>query len=323
MRRRTVIAGLPLVLAGRSLAAQAQARVATLWPFTEDDAEGRALAAVFRSALYHAVQADIPITDRWGGADAERTRALAVELVRSDPQVIFTYLHAQLRAVSAVTRKIPLVFVGASDPVGLGLVTSLKRPGGKITGFTLYESSLGGKWLAALREATPAITRVALLLSPSAETRSGRLYAKAFERTAAALKIESTVVMAERSADIDPVVADLARRGHGGLIVAPGTFGEANGDRLVALTTAARIPTVFAIRRFAQRGGLMSYGPDPAEVVRRAAIYVGHILRGDDPGTLPVQAPTKFDFVVNLTTARSLGLDIPSALLAQADEVVE
>lgn len=129
--------------------------------------------------------------------------------------------------------------------------------------------------------------------------------------------------MAQSIADIDPVIADLVRRGGGGLIVAPGTFSEANGDRIVALIATARIPTVFAIRRFARRGGLMSYGPDPAEVVRRAVVYSGRILRGDNPGSLPIQAPTKFDFVVNLESARSLGLDIPSALRAQTDEVVE
>ncbi|MCJ2135064.1 ABC transporter substrate-binding protein [Methylobacterium sp. J-026] len=325
MRRRTVIAGLPWMLAGLPAAARAQARtvVAALWPFQDDDAEGRALSAAFDTALRARAQGEIAIDHRWGGADGERMRAIAADLVRAAPQVIFTYLNAQLRAVSALTRGIPIVFVGASDPVGAGLVASLKRPGGNITGFTLYETSLGGKWLAALREAVPTIGRVTLLLNPSTEIRGGHLYANAFKTAAAALAIEPAIVVAGTAADIDRVMADLARQGNAGLIVAPGTFSEAYGDRLVALAASGRIPAVFAIRRFAYRGALMSYGPDPAEAVRRAAVYVDRILRGDDPAALPIQAPKKFDLVVNLRTARSQGFDIPSALLAQADEVVE
>lgn len=320
-----MIAGLPWLLASRSAAAWnvAASRVAALWPFTEGDAEGRALAAAFDAALHGRGQADLRIDHRWGGANHERTHALAAELVRTEPDAIFTYLNAQLRAVSTLTRKIPIVFVGATDPVGYGLIASLKRPAGNITGFTLYESSLGGKWLAALREAVPTIRRVTLLLNPSGEINGGYLYANAFKTTAAALAIEHSIVVAERATDIEPVVADLARHGQAGLIVAPGAFSEANGDRLVALTSEHRIPTVYAIRRFAYRGGMMSYGPDPAELVRRAAVYVDRILRGDKPGILPVQAPTKFELVVNLKTARAQGFEIPSALLAQADEVVE
>ncbi|SDN14948.1 putative ABC transport system substrate-binding protein [Methylobacterium phyllostachyos] len=325
MKRRTVIAGLPFLLAGHPLAARAQpqARVVALWPFGENDAEGQALSAGFNAALLDRGQREVLIQHRWGGADGARTRALAVEAIRSQPQVIFTYLNAQLRAVTALSHTIPLVFVGASDPAGFGLIENLSRPGGHVTGFTLYESSLGGKWLAALQEAVPAIKWATLLLTPSAATRDGHLYAEAFLGTAAALSIEPAVVMADKAADIDPIVADLAQCGNAGLIVAPGTLSEAQGDRIVAMTAAARIPTLFAIRRFARRGGLMSYGPNPDELVRRAAVYVDRILRGADPGSLPIQAPTKYDLIINLNAARSLGYDISSALLAQADEVVE
>ncbi|MCJ2073190.1 ABC transporter substrate-binding protein [Methylobacterium sp. J-030] len=320
-----MIAGWPWLLSSRPLAALAQpsTHVAALWPFTEGDAEGQPLSAAFSAALHDRGQADVRIDHRWGGADHEHTRTLAAALVRAEPNVIFTYLNAQLRAVSALTRRIPIVFVGAADPVGYGLIASLKRPGGNVTGFTLYESSLGGKWLAALREAVPTIRRVTLLLNPSTEIRGGHLYANAFKNTAAALAIEHGIVVAEKATDIEPVIADLARYGQAGLIVAPGAFSEVTGDRLVALTTNHRLPTVFAIRRFAYRGGLMAYGPDPAEVVRRAAVYVDRILRGDDPGALPIQAPMKFKLVVNLKAARGLGFELPSALLAQADEVVE
>ena len=325
MRRRTVIAGLPWLLSSPPLAAWADMsrRVVALWPFPEGDAEGQALSAAFDAALRDHGQNDLELDHRWKGADREVVRALAAEVVRSEPRVIVTYLNGQLRAVAGLTRRIPIVFVGAADPVGHGLIASLNRPGGNITGFTLYESSLGGKWLAVLREAVPTIRHATLLLNPSATIRGGYLYANAFKNTATALAIEHSIVVAEKPADIEPVIADLAQHGQAGLIVAPGAFSEANGDHLVALTARHRIPTVFAIRRFAQRGGMMSYGPDPAEVVRRAALYVDRILHGDNPGALPVQTPTKFDLVVNLTTARAHGFEIPSTLLAQADEVVE
>lgn len=320
-----MIAGLPCLVLSQPLTARAEAatRVAALWPFAEDDAEGQALSTAFSATLRDRRQADLSIDHRWGGADRERTGSLAAALVRAEPDVIFTYLTAQLRAVSALTRRIPIVFVGAADPVGYGLIASRKRPAGNITGFTLYESSLGGKWLAALREAAPTIRRVTLLLNLSAEIRGGYLFADAFKKTAAALGIEHGIAVAEKAADIEPVVADLARHGQAGLIVAPGAFSETNGDHLVTATTEHRIPTVFAIRRFAYRGGLMAYGPDPAEVVHRAAIYVDRILRGNPPGALPIQTPTRLSLVVNLKAARGQGLEIPLALLAQADEVVE
>lgn len=325
MRRRTIIAGFPCALAGWSLAAQAQtqAHLAALWPFSDASVEGHTLSAAFQAALREHGHTDLRVDDRWGGADRERTGALAADLVGAAPQVIFAYLNAQLAAVSRLTHTIPIVFVGASDPVGSGYVASLQRPGGNITGFTLYEPSLGGKWLAALKEAAPTIRHVTLLSNRSTEVKRGNFYSEPFESTAAALGIEPTIVMAEATGDIDPVIAGLGRQGYTGLIVAPGTFSEANGDRIVALTAEHRVPTVFAIRRFAHRGGLMSYGPDPVEAIRRAAAYVNRILHGDNPATLPIQAPTKFDFIVNLKTARAFGLEVPSALLAQADEIVE
>jgi putative tryptophan/tyrosine transport system substrate-binding protein len=325
MRRRNVIAGLPWLLAGRSLAAHAetQNRVAALWPFTAEDVEGQALAAAFRAGLRAQSQADLVIDDRWGGADGERTQALAADLIAAKPQVILTYLSAQLTAVAALTKAVPIVFIGASDPIGLGYVTSLQRPGANITGFTLYEPPLGGKWLATLKEAVPALRRVTLLANESSEIRTSNFYADSFRDTATTLGIEATIATVARAAALEPIIEGLAARGEAGLIVAPGTFSEANGDRIVALAERHRVPALFAIRRFGFRGGLMSYGPDPAEVLHRAAGYVDRILRGDWPGSLPVQAPTKFDFIVNLKTARSMGLTISSALLAQADEVIE
>ena len=325
MRRRTVIAGLPLALTGWPVAAQAlaQGRVAALWPFPPGDAEGLTLSSAFRVSMREQGQPDIQIDDRWGGADRNRTRALASDLVATKPQAILTYLSAQLTAVSALTREIPIVFVGASDPVGFGYVVSRQRPGGNITGFTLYEPPLGGKWLAALKEAVPTIRHVKLLSNPSSGAAGANFYSASFSSTAADLGVRASIATVDEAAAVEPLIAELGQEGDAGLIVAPGTFSEANGDHIVALTARYRIPAVFAIRRFAHRGGLMSYGPDPTEAVHRAGAYVARIVRGDNPATLPVQAPTKYDFIVNLKTARTLGLTISSALLAQADEIVE
>ena len=320
-----MIAGLPWALAGWPAAAEAlaQGHVAALWPFAAGDAEGQALSGAFRAALREQGCPDIQVDDRWDGAESDRTRVLAGELVAAKPQAILTYLSAQLAAVSALTREIPIVFVGASDPVGFGYVVSRRRPGGNVTGFTLYEPPLGGKWLAALKEAVPTIRHVTLLSNPSSGAAGANFYAASFNSIAATLGVQGTVVRAETAAAIEPVIADLARAGDAGLIVAPGTFSEANGDHIVALTARHRIPALFAIRRFAHRGGLLSYGPDPVDAVHRAGGYVARIVRGDSPATLPVQAPTKYDFIVNLKTARTLGIAISSALLAQADEIVE
>ena len=325
MKRRTILAGLSAVVTSwpLTLRAEEQVYVAALWPFVDGGAEGHTLSTVFRTALRDHGRASLRIDDRWGGADVARTRALAAEIVQANPRVIFAFLNAQLSAVSALTKTIPIIFVGASDPVGAGYVASLQRPGGNITGFTLYEASLAGKWLAALKEAAPKIRHVTLLSNPSTEVQRGNLYSGALKTTATALGLESDVVMVTSADAIDPVIADLGRRGDAGLIVAPGTFSEAHGDRIVALTAQHSVPAVFAIRRFAHRGGLMSYGPDPADAVRRAAAYTDRVLHGEKPANLPVQAPTKFDFIVNLKTARALGLEISSALLAQADEIVE
>ncbi|MCJ2115211.1 ABC transporter substrate-binding protein [Methylobacterium sp. J-001] len=324
MRRRTLLAGLSATLAGRSLAALAdeRAHVAALWPFVTDDPEGLALAATLRATLRDHGKSDLRITDYWGGGSPERTDALAAELVASAPKVIFTYLKQQLAAVCAVTRTIPVVSVGP-DPVRSEYAASLQRPGGNVTGFMLYEPSLGGKWVAALKEAVPSIDRVALVSNPNNEGRYGNFFAEPFLSTATALGLEPTIATIKSESEIEPVITQLARQERVGVIVAPGTFGEANGDRIVAFVTAHRLPTLFAIRRFAYRGGLMAYGPDTTDAISRATAYVDRILNGENPAILPIQLPTRFDFIVNLETAQALGITFSSALLAQADEIVE
>jgi putative ABC transport system substrate-binding protein len=310
------------------LAAQAQQtgrprRIAALWPFNETDPDGQAALGALRSGLRELGWSDIAIESRWGGGNVERTRSYAAELVGLSPDVIFAHLNAQLGPLSRETRTIPIVFVGASDPVGAGYVASLPRPGGNITGFTLFEPTLAGKWLGVLKEVTPGLTRVGLLINPETAILRGTFYTQALDTAASALGIEPIVAKVFNASDIETAIQSLAKQPGSGLIAAPDTFSEVNGDLIVSLAAQYRVPTVYAISRFASRGGLMSYGPNQPDAVKRATTYIDRILKGEKPGDLPVQAPVKFDLVVNLKTARALGLAIPESFLLRADEVIE
>ena len=298
-------------------------RIAALWPFNETDPDGQAALGALRSGLRELGWGDTAIESRWGGGNVERTRSYAAELVRLSPDVIFAHLNAQLGPLSRETRTIPIVFVGASDPVGAGYVASLPRPGGNITGFTLFEPTLAGKWLGVLKEVTPGLARVGLLINPETAILRGTFYTQALESAAATLGIEPIVAKVFNASDIETAIQSLAKQPGSGLIAAPDTFSEVNGDLIVSLAAQYRVPTVYAISRFASRGGLMSYGPNQPDAVKRAATYVDRILKGEKPGDLPVQAPVKFDLVVNLKTARALGLAIPESFLLRADEVIE
>ena len=239
------------------------------------------------------------------------------------PDVIFAYFNTQLAPLARATRTIPIVFVGASDPVGAGYVASLTRPGGNVTGFTLYEPTLAGKWLGVLKEVTPGLARVALLINPDTAILRGTFYSKEFEAAATSLGIEPVMAKVFSAGDIETAIASLAKAPGSGLIVAPDTFSEINGDLIVTLAAEHRVPAVYAIRRFATRGGLMSYGPNTTDAVKRATSYVDRILRGEKPGDLPVQAPVKFDLIVNIKVAKGLGLTVPESFLLRADEVIE
>src|ERR1700722_2129841 len=245
-------------------------RVAALWPFTEANAEGQLQLATLRQWLRELGWGDVQIESRWGGGDVERTRADAAELVALAPDVVFAYLNAQLGPLARATRNIPIVFVGASDPVGAGYVASLSRPGGNITGFTLYEPTLAGKWLGVLKEVTPGLARVALLINPDTAILRGTFYSKEFEAATTSLGIEPVMAKVFSAADIEAAVATLAKQPGSGLIVAPDTFSEINGDLIVALVAKHRVPTVYAKSFFAKSGGLMSYGPNSTDAVKRA-----------------------------------------------------
>jgi putative ABC transport system substrate-binding protein len=327
MRRREFIALLGGAAASVPLAHAQQAnrirRVGALWPFSEASSEAQLQFAALRQGLRELGWGDVQIESRWGGGDVERIRTYAAELVALAPDVIFAYLNAQLAPLARATRTIPIVFVGASDPVGAGYVASLTRPGGNVTGFTLYEPTLAGKWMGVLKEIAPGLARVGLLINPDTAILRGTFYSKEFEAAATSLGIEPVIANVFSAADIEAAIASLAKQPGSGLIVAPDTFSEINGDLIVTLAAEHRVPAVYAIRRLATRGGLMSYGPNTTDAVKRATSYVDRILRGEKPADLPVQAPVKFDLIVNIKAAKALGLTVPESFLLRADEVIE
>jgi putative ABC transport system substrate-binding protein len=313
-------------LAARAQQPERMRRIGALMDADESNAEGQARIAAFRQGLQQLGWAEgrnIRIDLRWGGGNVERTRDFATELVRLSPDVIFAYAVAQLAPLSRETRTIPIVFVGASAPVEDGFVASFAHPGGNITGFTQYEPSMVGKWLAALKEIAPAIARVTIIVNPETAPMRGTFYLREFEIAAATLNIEPITTFVHSADDIKNAMTALGKTPNSGLIVAPETFTTANRELFIALAEWNRVPTIYALRQFAVSGGLMSYGPDTVDTVRRATGYIDRILRGERPGELPVQTPTKFELVINAKTAKALGLEIPPTLLVRADEVIE
>jgi len=234
--------------------------------------------------------------------------------------VIFAFANAQLAPLSRETRTIPIVFVGASDPVGAGYVAGFAHPGGNITGFTLFEASMVGKWLAELKEIAPGLARVGLLVNPDTAVLRGTLYSHEFVAAATTLKVEPLTLIVHDAPEIEAAIAAL---GHGGLIVAPDTFSNAHRELIITLAARHRVPAIYGQRQFPMTGGLLSYGPDLNDTSYRAASYVDRILRGEKAAELPIQAPTKFEMVVNLKAAKALGLALPESFLLRVDEVIE
>jgi putative tryptophan/tyrosine transport system substrate-binding protein len=331
MRRREFITLMGGATAAWALAAGAQTperirHVAILMSTTASNAEGQANVAALRQGLKELGWAEgrnIRIDTRWSGGDVGRTNSYAAELVALKPDVIFACFNAQLAAVARETRAIPIVFVGSSDPVGGGFVASYARPGGNITGFTLFEPSMAGKWLAALKDVAPAIARVGIMANPETATLQGTFYLRAFEAAAATFMLEPITANVRSASDIETAIASLAQKPDSGLVVATDTFTTANGELIVTLAARHRLPAVYGFREFPTIGGLMSYGPNLIDAIRRSASYVDRILKGESPSALPVQASVKFELVINLKTAKALGLEIPPTLLARADEVIE
>jgi len=327
MRRREFIT-LLVGAAAWPLAARAQQldrmrRIGVLMGFAESDPTAQSWLAAFRNALAQLGWSEgnnLRIEVRWGAADPDRIRTLAKELVDLRPDAIFDQTTPVTDAFARVTQTIPIVFVYVADPVGSGFAASLPRPGRNITGFTYVEPTTGGKWVEMLKEIAPRTAHVALLFNP--ET-APEFYMPSVQAAAFSFAVEASMAPVHARDEIAGVIAAQARSPGGGLIVMPDVFNDANGELIIALATRSGVPAIYPRPVFAESGGLIAYGADLAEQFRQAAGYIDRILKGANPGDLPVQRPTKFELVINLKTAKALGLTIPPTVLALADEVIE
>jgi putative tryptophan/tyrosine transport system substrate-binding protein len=329
MRRREFITILGGAVAAWPLATRAETqkirRIGVLMGLAESDPEGQARIAAFRRTLQERdwmEGGNIRVDYRWAAGDIERTRTLAMELVSSAPDVIVVNTPPGLSALREATRSIPIVFVQVLDASESGIVLNPARPEANVTGFTnFYEYAMSGKWLTLLKEIAPSVTRVAVLQNPNHPSWAG--YQHAVAAAAPSLGVQVIPAGVNAPAQIDGALDALAREPGGGLLLLPDTFITVHRDRIIALANRLRLPAIYPSRFYAAGGGLMAYGADLVELLRLAASYVDRILRGAAPGDLPVQSSTKFELVINLRTAKALGLDIPAKLLALADEVIE
>jgi len=258
---------------------------------------------------------------RWSGGDPNRIRALARELVGLQPDIILANSAAVTVALQRETRTIPIVFANVGDPVAIGIVERLDRPSGNITGFTNLEATLGGKWLELLWEIAPGLKRVAIMFNPDAAPASA--YVPSLETAARSLKVVLIIEHIHSDAEIEAAIIALGREPGGGLVVMPESFTVAHRAPIISAAARNNVPAVYFLSDFAREGGLLSYGADPIDIFRRSATYVDRILRGEKPGDLPVQFPTKFEMVVNRKTATALGLAVPPSIMLRADEVIE
>jgi putative ABC transport system substrate-binding protein len=254
--------------------------------------------------------------------DDERARTETAELLKLSPDVILANSVGAVRAAQQATRTIPIVFTAVSEPVAQGFVAGLAHPGANITGFTNLEPSVGGKWLELLKEIAPRVTRVAFIFNPRSSPVTS-LFIRSAEVAAPNFAVETVEAPVKQPAEIEAVMARIGREPGGGLILPPDTFTSSHHKLIVDLASRYKLPAIYALPDFAVAGGLASYGPDVTDQFRRAAAYVDRILRGEKPGDLPVQQPTKFEFVINLKTAKELGLEVPNSIQLLADEVIE
>jgi len=325
MRRRSFIQGIAaFTVAARAQPADRMRRVGLLMGYREDDAEGQANLAAFRQGLQQLGWIEgrnIQIDIRWGGADPDKARGFAKELVAMSPDVIVPNTNLMMAVLQKETHTIPVVFVYVGDPVGSGYVTNLARPGGNATGFSALDTAIGGKWLELLKESAPDVSRVAVILHPETPPNVGFLHAA--EAAAPSLGVRVMALGAHNAAEIEGPVTKFAAEPNGGLIIAPHAVTLAFRDLIIGLAARYRLPAVYGFRVFATSGGLMSYGTRPPDIFRHGASYVDRILKGEKPGDLPVQNPTAYELVINLKTAKALGLKIPQTLLTSADEVIE
>ena len=311
-------------LAARAQQAERVRRIGVLMNLSADDPEGQARLAAFLQGLQQAgwsVGGNIRIDYRWGAGDAELFRKYAAELVALAPDVFLASGNPSVAALQQATRSVPIVFAPIGDAVASGFVESLARPGGNITGFSAFEYSLSGKWLELLKELSPRVSRAAIVRDLGLPQGSGLL--GAIQSVAPSLSVELSPINVGDTAAFERAVAAFARSTNGGLIVTTSPWAVAHRDLIIALAAQHHLPAVYAFRYFVTSGGLISYGPSSIDQFRRAAGYIDRILRGEKPADLPVQTPTKYELVINLKTARALGLEIPPTVLARADEVIE
>jgi ABC-type uncharacterized transport system substrate-binding protein len=328
VKRRDFITLLGGAVAAWPLAARAQQgermrRIGVLWYLGADDAEGQARLAALAQALKQlgwSEGGNLRIETRWATADDIRRHAAELAALAPDVLVAATGT-ATVAALQQATRTVPIVFVTVVDPVGAGFVTSLAHPGGNATGFTVYEYSMSGKWLELLKEIAPRVTRAAVLRDPAVASGIGQF--GAVQIVAPSLGVEVSPVDVRDAGEIERAVTAFARESDGGLIVTGSAAAIVHRELIARLAARNRLPAVYPGRYSVTAGGLISYGPDLIDQFRRAAGYVDRILKGEKPAALPVQAPTKYELVINLKTAKALGLEVPPSLLVRADEAIE
>ena len=312
-------------LAARAQQLDVARRIGVLTGFAESDREGQAFVAAFREGLQKLGWVEgrnIRIDYRWAALDTELMQRFAKELVALQPDLILTQSTPAAAAMLQQTHTIPIVFAIVADPIGSGFVASFPQPGGNITGFVTMEPTMAGKWLELLKEIAPRVARVAMLFNP-ATAPYAEYWLNPFKAAAASFAVQAIVAPVHDTSELESVIAAQAREPNGGLIVMPDTFTTGHRSEITSLAARYRLPAVYPYRVFAEFGGLLSYGDDLTDNFRRAASYVDRILKGEKPRELPVQAPVKFELVINLKAAKALGLDVPAHLQQRADEVIE
>src|SRR5262245_5068382 len=310
-------------LAARAQQGERMRRVAVLMSLA-DDSEGQVRLAAFLRGLAAMGWSDgrnVRIDTRWGAGDTDRMRRFAAELVALAPDVMLAVGGAAVGPLLQATRTVPIVFTGTPDPVGAGFVASLARPGGNATGFTQFEFGISAKWLELLKEIAPRVSRAAVLRDATIPAGIGQL--GAIQSVAPSFGVELSSIDVRDAPEIDRAVTAFARGSNDGLIVLSGPVGVVHRELIITLASRHRLPAVYPLRAFVTGGGLVSYGPDTVDQVRLAVGYVNRILKGERPADLPVQESTKHELVINLKTAKALGLEVPPTLLARADEVIE
>ena len=330
MRRRAFISLLGGAAAWpRTLMAQQPnqvRRIGVLMELAASDSQARSnIAALQRGlrGLGWLEGSNLGIEYRWAPDDPVLVWRFAKELVELRPDVIVAHSSPVVATLLGQTRNIPIVFVSISDPVGEGFVASFARPGGNVTGFTNFESSMTGKWVELLKDIAPELTRVAFLFNPQMAAGGGSYFLRPIDAAASTLKVKSVMALVHDDDEIEAAFAALAREPGAGAVLLPDIFTVAHHQRVIALAESYRVPTVYSYRFMVERGGLISYGVDIDNLFERAATYVDRILKGAKPADLPVQAPTKFELVINQKTAKALGFTVPDTLIARAEDVIE